>query len=367
VTAALFASLAVILAIQARAVAARHPGLHLLPRSTPRLVSLVLLAGAAALGWLAAQGTTDSVVLGIVAGIVIGLFIPGLRPLHPDAELARQARPLEVPGHPDAHALLLMPQGAPRALVVLAHGAGNDRSYALWHVAYRLVEQRFAVALFHMAGHGEGGNDLLEISAFRARLDAALAAARAAVPGPVVLVGQSLGGAAVLDAIARGVVVDAAFTVSAIARLELSWRLARELGIILHRASWATLRYATLMELVPAAGAFQRDRFPIRVAPGKGFYEVIAALLSELDLIARLKDARPAFPLTLFHGSSDGIVPVAQGRELAASLGDRARYIELPGVHHLDPMFDERVIAEIVKVVEARASPTAPLAQSGRP
>jgi hypothetical protein len=37
-------------------------------------------------------------------------------------------------------------------------------------------------------------------------------------------------------------------------------------------------------------------------------------------------------------------------------LGKRARYVELPRLHHVYPLFDDRVIGEILGFIEARAT-----------
>ena len=347
---ALVSALAVFVAIQATALALRLRGLSCLPRATPHaLWPLLAVLAAAAATWSAVRGGVASA-LGLLLGAPLALLLPSLRPLRPDQVLLRGAVPLEVPGHADARAVLLAPEKAPRALVVFAHGLGNDRTFGLWQAVPRLVERGLAVVLFHQAGHGAGGADLASTQSLRVRFDAVLAAARSAVPGRVIAVGQSMGGAMVLDAIARGVPLDAAITVSPIARLELGARIARELGVIFHAAAWRVLRFATLFEILPATGAFHRDHFPVRVAEGRSHLEVFKEILAELDLIQRLRAAPKGALVTILHGRLDGIVPVEQGRALAQALGDRARLVELPWAHHLDPLFDDEAIQPIAEL-----------------
>ncbi|MBI5548172.1 MAG: alpha/beta hydrolase [Deltaproteobacteria bacterium] len=347
------------LAVQAIALATRLPGLHLLPRASPRAFALLPLGlSGLAWAWLALQRGHHPLAWlgGILLGVMLATVLPRLRPLRPDAEVLQRGQPLEIEGHADAQALLLSPQGPACALVLVAHGGGNDRLFALWHLIPRLNERGFAVALFNHAGHGMGGTDLLDVATFRARFDAVVAAVRKTSTVPLVALGQSMGGALVLDAIARGVALDGAVTISAITRLELGMGLLRELGVALHPSGWQALRHATPLELLPAAGPFGRARFPVRVAAGRGYLSVFAQVLEALELPPRLRHAAPSLPVLVIQGAADGIVPVAQGREIAAALGPGARYLERADLHHMDPLFDERVIDAILDFIDAATS-----------
>lgn len=350
-------ALTVVLAAQAGAVAARLPGLHLFPRSSPRALALLPALLALGSGYQAClAGGAGASVAGAVVGFFAALLLPAVRPLDPDARLLANAAALEVPGHSDAAARLLRPASAPRATVLLCHGGGNDRAFALWHCAPRLVDRGFAVVLFHMAGHGAGGADLFDAAGFRARVDAVREAAAREVPAPLVALGQSVGGAAVLDALARGVPFDGAVTVSAITRLELGFRVLRELGMVLHRPAWNAARHSSLLRLLPLPGSGNRRRFPVRVHGGGSHLPVFASVLRELDLERRLAEAEVPCPLLLVHGADDAIVPVEQGRALARALGpSRAVYLELAGRHHLDPLFDDALVDRIGDFVDGCA------------
>jgi alpha-beta hydrolase superfamily lysophospholipase len=350
-------ALAVILAAQAGAVAARLPGLHLFPRSLPRALAVIpalLSLGSGYQGYLA--GNPGLSVAGALVGLFLALLLPAIRPLDPDRELLARATPLEIAGHADAGTQVLRPAAPPRAVVLVCHGGGNDRTFALWQVVPRLLERGFAVVLFHLAGHGKGGSDLLDLASFRARFDVIREAAAREVSAPLVALGQSMGGALVLDAIARGVPLDGAVTVSAISRLKLGWRVLRELGMVLHRPAWNAARHSSILRLLPLPGSGNRRRFPVRVE-GDDHLAVFDAMLRALDLEHRLADARVAYPLLLVHGTEDAIVPVEQGRALATALGpSRAEYLELAGRHHLDPLFDDALIDRIADFVDGCAA-----------
>jgi len=353
----LLSTMAVAWTIQSIALAFHLPGLSALPRKTPAAFWILCALCAAAMAIVPIWEEDLLALWGIPIGIALAVLLTLFHRLDPDDVLLHGARQLEIPGHADARAVLLLPEKPPRATVLFVHGAGNDRSFGVWHLAPQLLEHGFALVLFHLPGHGEGGADLLSAEALGARFDAVHAAARASVDAPLFAVGQSLGGATVLDAIARGVQLDGAVTVSAIRALDLRWRLLREAAVVLRNGAWRIFRYGAPLETIPAVGGFHRQRFPVRVLAGHKYLDEIRALLVQLDLANRLRQSKPAFPITVVHGVNDGIVPVAQGRELAAALGERARYLELSSLHHLDPLFDDRVIAQIIELIEARARP----------
>lgn len=403
---ALFAAaLAVVLAAQSAALVLRLPGLHLFPRDSPRTLALLpglVAVAAAALAWWA--GGLGFAVAGALLGAVAALVLPTLRPLHPDAALLAGGPQLEIAGHPDAKAVVLRPAGQVRATVLVCHGGGNDRTFALWHAVPRLVARGFAVVLFHLPGHGRGGADLLDLDGFRARFDAVREAAErvsqvhgrtrtdtdehglgspggspggtaggspSGSPGvpssvavregpcpsvPLVALGQSLGGALVLDALCRGVRLDGAVTVSAITRLQLGWRVARELLMVLHGPAWNALRHDSVLRLLPLPGSRNRERYPVRVGDPRGHLAVFEQILGAFDLERRLAAAAVPCPLLLVQGAEDAIVPVEQGRALATALGDRAVYWELPGRRHLDPLFDEALVDRICGFLDERVT-----------
>lgn len=345
--------LAALLGIQAVGLASRLPGLLIVPRATARSawpLFALLGAGACAAGIIG--GPPIHAIAGVIVGLPLAVVIPSVRPLCPDERLLAGSRMLPLPGHPDAGARLLMPAMSPRAVVVVAHGGGNDRSFGLWHMAPRLLERGCAIALAHLPGHGMGGSDALTVEAARERIDALTAAARAAVPVPIIGLGQSVGGGLILDAVARNVPFDGAITVSAAIRLELSASVLREVAVAASPAAWRALRYATVAELMPAVGRFHRRRFPVRVAPGAHYLVALAEVVAALDLVVRLRQAQPPYPVLLVHGGTDGIIPVEQAREVAAALGDRGRLAIFDGLHHLDPLFDEGVICRIIEYID---------------
>ncbi|MFP5504459.1 MAG: alpha/beta hydrolase, partial [Candidatus Sericytochromatia bacterium] len=211
-----------------------------------------------------------------------------------------------------------------------------------------LVARGEAVLTAHLPGHGRGGTDRFTVEATRRRLDALLAVAAGLGP-PVVLLGQSMGGAFALDAVVRGAPVTGLATVSAPLALPAVMPVWRELGAALARENWPAARQAPPGELLPAVGPYKRDRFPIRIPAGASYIEAFRRALLALDLPRRLAAAPPAAPALLLHGSADGVIPAAHGARLARAYGDRAELVLLPGCHHLDVLIRPRVIDRLTR------------------
>jgi alpha-beta hydrolase superfamily lysophospholipase len=296
-----------------------------------------------------------------------------------------------VEGMGDGCALLLAPakaspggadpEGKGGALVVIAHGGGNDRLFGLWYMADCLIKRGHTVLTAHLPGHGKGGGDTFSLEACRSRLDALLAEARRCAAGRrVLLFGQSLGGSLALDLLARtggggkggeergggkggGIgeadPLDGVITVSAPSRLLLTPKVFSEMTALFRPAAYRALRYGNPYEALPAFGWFKRWAFPVRVEGDGPYLEHFAHALAEMDLSDRLRrmDGLPC-PVLLIQGTRDGVVPVEQARDLAEAAGHGRKAAgnggELrlyPGVTHLDPLFTRNVVRDIVEWV----------------
>lgn len=280
--------------------------------------------------------------------------------------LRDRADAIDIPGHRDAQALFFQPDPAissgrrlPRrtaGCVVLYHGGGNDRLFGFGYVIERLMAAGFAVLTGHLSGHGAGGSDLFAVDTVRARVDALLEAARRSCPpgsGRVFVLGQSLGGSFALDQVARGVHADKVITVSAPTSIPRHLELFKEVGCLLGAAAWRAMLYGGPLKALPAYRGFRRADFPVRVRPGAHYIKEFAQAVESLDLPARLASmpAHPAPPpLLLAHGTRDGVIPVEQAHELSAALGHRATLLEIPRLHHLDPLLDRPTVDAIVGV-----------------
>jgi uncharacterized protein len=59
-------------------------------------------------------------------------------------------------------------------------------------------------------------------------------------------------------------------------------------------------------------------------------------------------------PALVIHGDADGTLPVSMGRHIGALLGAKARYLELPGVGHLELMTDARSLQAIREMIRSQ-------------
>lgn len=250
-------------------------------------------------------------------------------------------RPL--PGAGETAVLRFLPAIAPRAAVALWHGGGNDRLWGFWYLIESLLAQDIAVATAHLPGHGPGA-ERFSVGAARDRLDALVAHAAGLAPRVAVL-GQSMGGAFVLDRLARGRHADAVVAVSAPLSLKLGPAVLGEVAALVGAEARRAREYVSAFEALPAFGPFRRERFPLRT--DGPYVAAFSAALAELALEARLAGCAARTPVLLIHGTHDGIVPFAQAERLRAALGLGAKLLAVPGGRHFNPVLRDEVVATI--------------------
>lgn len=237
------------------------------------------------------------------------------------AEAVRYARP-EARGEVAA-VRLSPPRASARAVVV--HGAGNDAVFPLLALFRTLLRAGTEVFSFDVDGHGRGSTTVFSADAVRGAVAAAVRVAGDDGPAlPLHLVGHSLGGALVMDALAAGSVECAsASTLSAPVEVRIGVRtVAGELGGFFR---WATLGQRAdygLWGLVPAFGPVRRGAYPFRRADADGrswsYVAAVGRLLAEMDLERRAESIR--VPTLLVYSHGDALVPHAQGERLAARI-----------------------------------------------
>ena len=287
-------------------------------------------------------------VLALVADLVVfpaaATLLPWLVPggESPAGEL------VELPGHPDAGARLISPS-VTGALVVQLHGGGNDRDFGFWYLNRRLLEQGHGVLAAHLPGHGQGGEDLFSLEACRQRVDALVRAARDHAGGrPVVLLGQSMGGALALDLLCReGPRPDAVITVSAPAEVSLGGAMFSEVIALARPGVYRAVAAAGPWGALPAFGRFKRSAFPVRLPGDTHYIQAFADAVAEMDLVGRLEGTPEEPPLLIMHGNRDGVIPAEQARRLAAARPG-ARVAVFAGTTHLDALLDSRVVERIL-------------------
>jgi alpha-beta hydrolase superfamily lysophospholipase len=224
--------------------------------------------------------------------------------------------------------------GEARATVVLVHGiAATKDNPELVAVASALQQRGVDVTAYDARGHGKSGG-LCTLGDLE-RHDVAAAVDRARKRGlPVIVVGASMGGVAVLRHAATDPDLAGVVTVSSPA----DWRLSASpgaillLGVIRTRAGrWLAAR-----------------RLGVRLAPDWTNPEAPRSLA-----------ARVAAPLAVVHGERDRFVPPREARGLYASGGGPRRLYLVPKMGHAFHAEAVPVIAEAVEWALAQSSAVA--------
>ena len=273
------------------------------------------------------------------------------------AEDVRYPRP-EAGG--EVRALRLAPAAPPRARVVVAHGAGNDAVYPLLELFRALLDAGCELFSFDVDGHGCGSTTVFAADTVRTAVAAAAEEAERGRPAlPLHLLGHSLGGSLVLDALASGSLerAAAAAVVSAPLDVRIGARtVAGELRGFFRRATLGQRAHYGWWGLVPAFGPVKRAAYPFRRTDADGrawsYVEAVRRLLAEMELERRVPAVRT--PTLLVYSAADRIVPLAQGRRLAAAMERAGTLRALAAPSHYGLPFDPEAVASIVGWIDGR-------------
>jgi len=228
------------------------------------------------------------------------------------------------------------------AAVLFAHcfTCSKDLRAAGW-LSRRLVERGLACLRFDFTGIGESEGDFAATN-FSTNLDDLVAAAgalRERVPRPLVLVGHSLGGAAVLAAAGR--IPDAVLVATLAAPADTG-----------HFRD-------TLLRNTPGLAETGAGEISL----GGQRFRIGRALLDDLA-DHRLGDAVAALgrPLLIFHSPADRTVGIAQAHRLFDLARHPKSLIALPGADHLlmDDPRDADLVADVVAAWARRLVPASP-------
>lgn len=262
----------------------------------------------------------------------------------------------------DVCAVRLRPREAPRARVLVAHGAGNDALFPLMELFRAFLRGGYEIFSFDVDGHGCTSTTTFAPDAVRTSVAAAAEAAeRDGKELPLHVVGHSLGGALVLDALASGALDRAARAVvlSAPTAVDLGFRtVVSELAGFFRIATLAQREHYGAWGLVPAFGPVKRRAYPFRrvdAAPGSWSYvAAVRALLGEMRLEERVGHIR--VPTLLVYSRGDRLVAHAQGERLAARMMPMGRLLSLDHATHYGVPFDPRAVEAAVGWMDAHTA-----------
>jgi putative redox protein len=219
--------------------------------------------------------------------------------------------------------------GPPAAWGVFAHCFTCSKDYkAPVYTARALAAHGVAVLRFDFTGLGDSEGEFSETT-FQTNVSDVVAAARwmAAEHGaPDVLVGHSMGGAAVLMAAAR---VPSVSVVATIAAPAAPGHVAETLAETRARA----LREGAAEAIIAGRPVLLRRRF----------FEA----LEEVDPGEALRATQAA--LLLFHSPGDQVVPISNAARLFQTARHPKSFVSLPGADHLlSDEADAQLVGEIV-------------------
>jgi alpha-beta hydrolase superfamily lysophospholipase len=225
--------------------------------------------------------------------------------------------------------------GDPRASVVLVHGlAATKDNPELVAVATALQERGFDVLAYDARGHGQSGG-ICTLGDLE-RHDVAAAVAHVSASGlPVIIVGASMGGIAVLRYAADDPTLAGVVTVSSPA----DWRLPRSPGTLL----------LTGMIRTRLGRAFAARLFHVRLSPHWSNAEPPRALAG-----------RVVSPLAVVHGERDHFIPAREAAGLFSAGGGERRLFLVPKMGHAFHPAAVSVIGEAVEWALAASAVPSP-------
>jgi alpha-beta hydrolase superfamily lysophospholipase len=254
-----------------------------------------------------------------------------------------------------------LPEGEPRAVIVLAHGASEHGGRYAW-TGEELNKRGYAVYAIDHRGHGRSAGDRAVIDRMHNAVEdlhTLVERAQGAYPGrPLVLLGHSMGGAVALAYTAEHEdALDALVLSGALAVLEAASPVQRVAGRVLSVVA------PSLGVVAIDSSAVSRD--PEVVAdydadPLNYHGKLPARTVAELSrAIDRFPDAVTHFrlPMLVMHGTADRLVPIAGSEMVVDRAGSEDKtFKRYDGLFHeiLNEPERQQVLDDIADWLDAR-------------
>ena len=235
---------------------------------------------------------------------------------------------------------------APRAMIVALHGMG-DYSNAFDSPGKVWAKMGITTLAYDQRGFGAGPNPGLWAGAavMRDDLHDAVAAAHARYPGiPLFALGESMGGAVLLTALASATprkldvagVILVAPAVWSRGDMPLSYRAALFLaahlmpGLVLSNSAASSVVTIMPSDNIPMLRAMRRDPLVQKNTRTGTLYGLV-------DLMDEARHAVPAAPppILLLTGDRDQVIPKPPTEAVIAALGDKATVKRYPNGYHM--------------------------------
>jgi acylglycerol lipase len=253
-----------------------------------------------------------------------------------------------------------LPEGTPRAVVVIAHGV-SEHADRYTHVAARLVGEGYAAYALDHRGHGRSGGRRAMIDRLKravADLDTLIRITRSEQPNRrLFLLGHSMGGGISLEYVLEhpesidGLVLSApAAALEAASTFELV--AGRVLSTIAPRTGVFGVDSAAISRDPAVVRAYDEDSMVFHEKlPARTVAELAAA-------IQTLPERTPGLrvPLLVMLGTADELVPPAAGRMVHERAGSPdKRLIEYEGLYHeiLNEPEQDRVMDDLLEWLDA--------------
>jgi alpha-beta hydrolase superfamily lysophospholipase len=252
-------------------------------------------------------------------------------------------REMQFPGCQDLalHGQAWLPERAPRAIVVIAHGlAEHGGRYA--DLAGRLVGKGYAVYALDHRGHGRSGGERANIGRFDflvSDLGTFIGRAQRQHPDtPVILLGHSMGGAVALACalkyhnVLRALVLSAPALAAGEAVSAPKLWMAKLLSAVSPNTGALTLPASSVSRDAAVVHAYETDPLVFRGSiPARTLVELLEAMGRLQEKVHELR-----LPVLIQHGTGDRLVPIAALHPIYQRLGQaKSRTLLLyEGLYH---------------------------------